>query len=153
MDFTGPGSTIATVNVLRRVSAALVISAMLGTSVAVASPHSGPPKPYSKSKDKQDDSAKPKERMREYLDAVEERQDAIQQINRTFSRAVKAAQDAYKRARASAQTAEAKAAADTARKAAIAAATKARQKALAKLRPLPAKPQLPSPTPSPTQTG
>lgn len=151
---------IPSVNVLQRVSIALILSAMLGTSVATASPHSDLPKPHSKSKNKQDDSANPKQRMQDYLDAVEARQAAIQLINRTFSRAVKAAQNAYKIARASAQTAEAKAAADTARKAAIAAATKARQKAIAKLPPLPAKPQgpsaspspSPSPTASPTQT-
>ena len=37
MDFTGARGTIVTVNVLRRVSTALLISALLGTSVAIAS--------------------------------------------------------------------------------------------------------------------
>jgi septum formation inhibitor MinC len=87
--------------------------------------------------------------------ALEARRQAIDEINRTFTVAIRKAQDDFKEARATATTAEAKTAADSARKAAIAAATNARQDALDELPPVPTppvKPAKPKPTPTPSVT-
>ena len=86
-----------------------------------------------------------------YLDAVEARRLAIDEINRRFSDAIKAAQQAFKEARTAAATVEEKTSADGLRKAAIAAATNARQAALDDLAPLPAPPEKPV-RPKPSQT-
>ena len=139
--------------------------AVLGVTLAVvvvglpaaASDKPKPPKPTARSL-----SAQPKLTPMEmyrlqvqmYLAAVEARRLAIDEINRRFTEAVKAAQQAFKEARTAAASAEAKTAADNARKSAIAAATNARQTALDALPPLPAPPEKPvrskpSATPSP----
>ena len=93
--------------------------------------------------------------LQAFQTALEARRQAIDEINRAFTVAVKKAQDEFKEARATAVTADAKTAADSARKAAIAAATNARQAAMDELPPVPTppvKPVKPKPLPTPSVT-